>query len=197
MKMPRRTLLPFTVIVVAGVGLAACGSDSSSSAKPASSSSSSTSSTTPAASGIVKKAENASLGTILVTADGKTVYTLTKDGAAVPCTGGCLSVWPPVTLPSGTDTATGASGLGVVTVSAGKQVTSNGMPIYTFVQDSAAGDAKGEGLQSFGGTWHVVKVAATSTGAPSTATNNGGGTGGGGSTGTTGTTSSNSGGSGY
>jgi predicted lipoprotein with Yx(FWY)xxD motif len=164
MKMTHRTLLPLTAVLVAGIGLAACGSDGTGSTKPASSSSS----TSLAPGGVVKEAHNANLGTILVTADGRTVYTLTKNGAAVACTGSCLSAWPPVLLPSGTDTATGASDLGVVTVAAGQQVTSNGLPIYTFAGDSAAGDTKGEGLASFGGTWHVVSVGSTSSATSST-----------------------------
>jgi predicted lipoprotein with Yx(FWY)xxD motif len=28
--------------------------------------------------------------------------------------------------------------------------------LYTFSGDTAAGQAHGEGIQSFGGTWHVV-----------------------------------------
>ncbi len=52
----------------------------------------------------------------------------------------------------------GASDLGVVTVDGGKQVTSKGLPLYTFVQDTAVGEAKGEGIASFGGTWHVVML---------------------------------------
>jgi predicted lipoprotein with Yx(FWY)xxD motif len=166
----RPFLIPATLIV--GVlALAACGSDDKTSTESSSSSSSSsTTTTTAAAPGVVKEADVGSVGNVLVTADGRTVYTLTKDGAAVDCTGGCLSAWPPVVLPPGTDTATGASNLGVVTIAAGKQVTSNGLPIYTFVQDTAAGDAKGEGLQSFGGTWNVVKVSggAASSGTSST-----------------------------
>ena len=48
--------------------------------------------------------------------------------------------------------------LTVVTTANGKQVADKGLPLYTFTNDTAAGDAKGEGLSSFGGTWHVVKV---------------------------------------
>jgi predicted lipoprotein with Yx(FWY)xxD motif len=180
MKLPRlrlRPLLPMTLLLVAVVALAACGSDSTSTTK-ASSSSSSTPTTAAATVAVIKTADNATLGTILVDAEGKTVYTLTMDGAAVACTGACLQAWPPVLLPSGTTTATGGDGvkdLGVV--SGGDQVTSTGLPLYTFAADAAAGDAKGEGLSSFGGTWHVVKVsggAATSESSSTTSTTKGG-----------------------
>jgi hypothetical protein len=44
-------------------------------------------------------------------------------------------------------------------------VTVNGAPVYTFVPDANPGDAKGEGIMSFGGTWHVVQASGTSGGA--------------------------------
>ena len=156
MQLSRRIVLPMTLMLVAVVGLAACGSDDSSGsgADASSSSSSSTTSSTKAAGtdGPVEEAEVGSLGTILVTTDGMTVYTLTKDGAAVPCTGGCLGVWPPVNDAAGT------------------QAKDKDLPLYTFVQDTAPGDANGDGIESFGGTWNVVKVgAAGAATSPSTA----------------------------
>lgn len=172
-----RTLLPLVLIVVAALALAACGSDSKSSSATTTtqpSTSNSTKSATTAA--VIDTAKNASIGTILVNADGKTVYTLTKDGAAVPCTGACLTVWPPVLLPSGTESATGGNGvsdISAVTVSSGKQVTSKGLPLYTFANDTAAGDAKGDGLSSFGGTWHVVTIQKTASGTSSTTSSSG------------------------
>ncbi len=170
MNLSPRSLLPTTAILAAVVGLAACGSSGSSS--------SSDSSTTKAASqptvaAVIKTTDNPTLGKILVDANGKTVYTLTNGGAAVACTGGCLSAWPPVTLPSGTSTATGGAGvtgLTVVTTSAGKQVADKGLPLYTFVNDTAPGDAKGDGLSSFGGTWRVVKVSGAAAPAASSTT---------------------------
>ncbi len=158
MNISRRILLPSTVLI-AVVGLAACGSSSSSSTK--SSTSSTTTKAANTSTAVIKTANASGIGTILVDAGGKTVYTLTKNGAAVPCTGACLTVWPPVLLPAGTDTATGGSGvtgLAVVSATGGKQVTSKGLPVYTFANDTAAGDVKGDGLSSFGGTWHAVTV---------------------------------------
>jgi predicted lipoprotein with Yx(FWY)xxD motif len=179
MKISPRTLAPMAVMIVAAVGLTACGSDSKSSTSSESSSTKATSSSTaPTGDIVIKGAKVGDLGTILVDADGRTVYTLTKDGANVACTGGCLQAWPPVLLPAGSTTATGGSGvsgLGVVTVTDGKQVTSKDLPLYTFSGDPAAGDANGEGLASFGGVWHVVKVGggAASTQTSTTTTGNG------------------------
>ncbi|HEY3724650.1 MAG TPA: hypothetical protein VGN59_14960 [Acidimicrobiia bacterium] len=165
MNLSTRTLLSTTAVLAAVVGLAACGSSSSSS--PATSTTKAASQPTAAA--VIKTTDNATLGKILVDANGKTVYTLTNAGAAVACTGGCLSVWPAVMLPSGTSTATGGAGvtgLTVVTTANGKQVAAKGLPLYTFANDTAAGDAKGDGLASFGGTWHVVKVSGGTAPAP-------------------------------
>ena len=190
-RLARRFALP-VLVIGAVVLLAACGSDSgSSNAKTKDSTT-----TTKAASGsggagaavVVKTASNPDLGTILVDADGKTLYTLTNNGTAVPCTGPCLTAWPPLLLPAGTTTATGSSDvtdLGTTAATGGEQVTQAGLPLYRFAADMAAGEAKGEGLNSFGGVWHVVKVGGASSSGGAGAT--------GGSDSTTSTTSMSSG----
>ncbi len=59
-------------------------------------------------------------------------------------------------------------------------MTSGGLPLYTFSQDTAAKQAKGDGVDGFGGTWHVVTVKAQkakstpTTNAPSTNAGTGG-----------------------
>ena len=53
------------------------------------------------------------------------------------------------------------TGLATVSAGGGTQVTKNGDPLYHFAADAAAGDANGEGISSFGGTWHVRKAAAS------------------------------------
>jgi predicted lipoprotein with Yx(FWY)xxD motif len=89
-----------------------------------------------------------------------TLYTLTKDGMPVACTGACLSIWPPLLLPAGQTSAvgTGVANLGTATTGAGKQVSYKGAPLHTFSGDSAPGNTNGEGINSFGGIWHVVKL---------------------------------------
>jgi len=165
------------------IALAACGgsSDSSSSKKPTTTTVKKSPTTTAkggSATAVVKTA-NTALGTIVVTKDGKAVYTLTSGGQQVPCSGACLQVWPAVTLPAGTTKATG-TGVKNVGTAAGGHVTINGAPVYTFSGDAGAGTTNGEGINSFGGTWNVVKAS-------------GGSSGGGGSTATT----TQSGGPGY
>jgi predicted lipoprotein with Yx(FWY)xxD motif len=164
----------FSAVVALGaaamIALAACGGSSSSSSKK----STTTTSKGAAAAAVVKTANSSTLGAIVVDSTGKTVYTLTNGSQQVPCSGACLQVWPAVSLPAGTTKATGS---GVSNVAAmGTQVTINGAPVYTFSGDTAAGSTNGEGITSFGGTWHVVKAGGTSGGGGSTATTAGGST---------------------
>jgi predicted lipoprotein with Yx(FWY)xxD motif len=168
--MRTRTIAGAAVMVAV---LAACGSSGSKKSSGTNSTtsttagSSSTSQTSgPSSTPIVKTASNPRLGTIVVDANGATLYTLTNGGQAAPCTGGCLNAWPPLLLPAGVTTATGTgvTGLGTVSAGGGTQVTHGGLPLYRFVQDAAAGDANGEGISSFGGVWHVVKTSGASAG---------------------------------
>ena len=146
------------------IALAACGGSSSSSSKKTTT----TTSKGAAAAAVVKTANSSTLGTIAVDSTGKTVYTLTNGSQQVPCTGMCQTVWPPVSLPAGTTKATGT---GVKNVAAmGTQVTINGAPVYTFQGDAAAGSTNGEGINSFGGTWHAVKVGGSSGGGSTSTT---------------------------
>ena len=49
--------------------------------------------------------------------------------------------------------------LGTITRSDGTaQATYNGDPLYTYVGDTAPGQAKGNGLNASGGVWHEVTV---------------------------------------
>jgi hypothetical protein len=57
------------------------------------------------------------------------------------------------------------TGLSTVSASGGTQVTANGLPVYRFSGDSAAGDANGEGISSFGGVWHTVQASGAGAGA--------------------------------
>jgi predicted lipoprotein with Yx(FWY)xxD motif len=154
------------------IALAACGGSSDSSNKKTTTSTTKKSTATTAKGGsatAVVKTASTSLGTIVVTKDGKAVYTLTSGGQQVPCSGACLQVWPAVTLPAGTTKATG-TGVRNVGVAAGGHVTINGAPVYTFSGDAKAGDTAGEGINSFGGTWNVVKPSGGSGSGGSTAT---------------------------
>jgi predicted lipoprotein with Yx(FWY)xxD motif len=167
------------LVGVAVLALAACGSSSSSGSgtSPTSQEAAGAPSTSASGSGAatVMAASNGKLGSILVDGAGNTLYTLTRGGRAIACTGPCLTAWPPLLLASGATSATpgaGVSGLATTTAVGGTQVTENGIPLYHFSGDSNPGDANGDGISSFGGTWHVVKAmaaAATATTAPAVA----------------------------
>ena len=66
--------------------------------------------------------------------------------------------------------------LGTITRSDGSmQATYNGHPLYTYVADSAPGQAKGNGLNLNGGVWHEVTVSGAAALAPSGSAGAGGG----------------------
>jgi predicted lipoprotein with Yx(FWY)xxD motif len=112
----------------------------------------------------VKAVKNAAVGkTIVVEAkQGRTLYYLTGDTKAHKCsTSTCTSFWPPLTVKSlHTKVVKGKGISGKLTVFKrpdGKfQVALRGKPLYRFAGDSAKGQANGDGIQSFGGTWHAT-----------------------------------------
>lgn len=170
--------VPFVLVAVAVTVFAACGSsgstatDTASPTEPSTTTTSAASTTTGSAP-VVATASNAKFGTILVDARGMTLYTLTKDGTPVACAGACLTAWPPLLLPTGTTSATGAAGvtgLGTVSAAGGTQVTLDGAPLYRFSADTSAGAANGDGITSFGGVWRVVKTQGAAAASTTTAT---------------------------
>jgi predicted lipoprotein with Yx(FWY)xxD motif len=97
------------------------------------------------------------VGSILVDANGHALYTFTDaEGAAVECTGGCLDAWPPLIVSGKVKVAKGVKS--VSKDKATNHVTAAGLPLYLFAGDTAAKQANGDGINSFGGTWHVLKA---------------------------------------
>jgi predicted lipoprotein with Yx(FWY)xxD motif len=126
----------------------------------------------------VKVATVPGVGAVLVNPDGHTLYTLTDaTGAAVACTGACLSVWPPYTVAATAKVKAPKAVKSLSATSDTHQVTWKGLPLHTFAGDSAAKQANGNGINSFGGTWSVVKsgtkTAITPTTAPTTKASSG------------------------
>jgi len=99
------------------------------------------------------------LGTILVNADGFTLYVFDRDTPGTSaCTGGCADTWPPLLIDSGDPVAPdGLPGtLSVIERPDGtRQVAYNDRPLYTYARDAQPGDTLGDGV---GGIWHVVSV---------------------------------------
>jgi predicted lipoprotein with Yx(FWY)xxD motif len=149
---------------LAGLALiaAACGTSStasnSGSATKASSSSSATASPVSASATALK---SATIGAtkVLTNAKGFTLYWFAPDTATKSnCNGACAKFWPPVKGPA--TAGSGVTGkLSTITRSDGStQATYNGHPLYTFVSDTAPGQAKGNGLNADGGVWHEVTL---------------------------------------
>jgi len=98
---------------------------------------------------------------LLTNAKGLTLYWFAPDSPAKSaCYGSCAAYWPPVTgSPSAGPGVTGK--LGTITRSDGAiQATYDGHPLYTYIGDSAPGQASGNNLNLNGGLWHDVPVAA-------------------------------------
>jgi predicted lipoprotein with Yx(FWY)xxD motif len=103
------------------------------------------------------------LGKVLVDSQGRTLYLFKKDsGGRSACAGACAKFWPPLRA-SGKPTAgrgVSASKLGTIRRSDGKpQVTYKGHPLYTFLQDTKAGQTNGQGVTAFGASWFAVSPA--------------------------------------
>lgn len=143
--------------LIVAAALAGCGGSSgtSTSAPPSAASSSPAAST---AAGAEMKTASSSAGQIVVDSKGMSLYIFTKDvkdSGTSACTGACLQAWPVFTTTSdapGVDGVTGTVGT-IATPDGKKQVTLNGMPLYYYAKDKAAGDVTGQGV---GGVWYLV-----------------------------------------
>ena len=111
----------------------------------------------PAATGTALKTTTIGGTTVLTNAKGFTLYSFAPDTpASSKCYGSCAVYWPPVT---GT-TAAGQGLPGKVTTitrtDGSHQLTYNGHPLYTYIGDTAPGQARGNNLNLNGGLWHEV-----------------------------------------
>jgi predicted lipoprotein with Yx(FWY)xxD motif len=176
-----RKILGAAGLAAFALALSACASSSSSSAPAASAPAAGASS--PAGAAPASAAGGGALamtivsGTAVVTnSKGMTLYWFVPDtSTASKCTGSCATYWPPVTGP--VTAGSGVTGtLGVITRPDGTmQATYDGHPLYTYVGDSAPGQAKGNGLNISGGLWWEMTVSGAKP-ATSTGSNSGGGT---------------------
>jgi predicted lipoprotein with Yx(FWY)xxD motif len=110
----------------------------------------------------------------LVTRTGFTLYSLSAEthGRFICTDKTCMSVWKALTVTRGTKPG-GASHLATVRRPDGRtQVTFRGRPLYTFVNDTKPGQAKGEGFKDVG-TWHVAALSASTKTAPAQPMNQG------------------------
>jgi predicted lipoprotein with Yx(FWY)xxD motif len=105
-----------------------------------------------------------SLGTILTTSSGFTLYEFTRDRVGEDScvkVHGCAQAWPALET-SGKPTAGAgvkASSLSSIRISGGaRQVTYDGRALYTYSADSR-GSTGYVGVSAFGGTWYAVNAA--------------------------------------
>ena len=110
----------------------------------------------------VNVAEVGTFGQALVDSKGRSLYLFTNDiqnSGASSCMDDCLAEWPPLLTDGDPVAGAGvdAAMLGTITREDGTtQVSYNGWPLYYFVDDTAPGDALGQGL---GDVWFLVTPA--------------------------------------
>jgi predicted lipoprotein with Yx(FWY)xxD motif len=140
--------------VAATLTIAACGSSNSSSDQAASGA-------TGAGPDTVGIKQVSGVGRVLVGPTGLALYTPDQEAkGTIRCTGPCTSEWLPLATKAHPTAAAGAGKIDVIKRPDGaRQVTLNGMPLYTFAND-APSKVTGDGeTDKFGGqsfTWHVV-----------------------------------------
>jgi predicted lipoprotein with Yx(FWY)xxD motif len=101
-----------------------------------------------------------SLGSILVSSSGRTLYEFTKDHAhknSCAAISGCSAVWPSLKV-SGKPTAGSGVKASLLSTTNGNQVTYAGHPLYTYSGDSGPGKTSYVGVSSFGGTWYAINA---------------------------------------
>jgi predicted lipoprotein with Yx(FWY)xxD motif len=99
---------------------------------------------------------------VLTNAAGLTLYWFAPDASTgSKCFGSCATYWPPV--PGSAAAGPGVTGkLGTIKrPGGGLQATYNGHPLYTYIGDSAPGQANGNDLDLNGGFWYDIRVSVT------------------------------------
>jgi predicted lipoprotein with Yx(FWY)xxD motif len=134
-------------IIIAGLGVAALAAAGGITAASASG----TPAARPASAATVRTAQATVAGkteTVLVDRQGLPLYIYRPDTATTSLVTGSLArLWPPLTSPAIADA--GVTGkVAVLRDVNGQQVTYNGHPLYTFVDDRA-GQVTGQGVQNF------------------------------------------------
>ncbi len=117
---------------------------------------------------VAKRSVSGRMMPVVITGRGRTVYALGGESLAkLKCVSAqCLKTWRPVTVPSANTKVTVGKGVpGQVSIlhrvkAKLYQVMLNRHPLYTYSGDSGT-SAKGQGIKSYGGSWHVMMAMAT------------------------------------
>ena len=111
----------------------------------------------------VVKVRATSLGSTLVSSNGKTLYMFAHDTSTKStCSASCATYWPPLVTTGKPMAGSGARAalLGTSHRADGRlQVTYRGHPLYFFANDKKAGQTSGEGVKAFGGKWFALSPA--------------------------------------
>jgi predicted lipoprotein with Yx(FWY)xxD motif len=145
-------------LAAAAVLLAACGT-SNGGTDPAANAAAATAGHSSTGGDPVVKTMSTHKGTVLVDAQGRTLYWFAKDTRHKSnCNGSCVSYWPPVL--GKVHAAAGTSlphHFGTIKRADGQiQATYDGHPLYTYKGDTAAGQLNGNDLNASGGLWWAV-----------------------------------------
>ena len=122
---------------------------------------STTPSTTPTPTYTVNVATSPTLGQYLTDGSGRALYWTTADSPGTSnVSGATLNVWPvfyvsSISVPSSLNASNFSS---IMRTDGSRQTTYKNWPLYYYVNDTAAGDTKGQGIA---GRWSVVNPAAT------------------------------------
>jgi predicted lipoprotein with Yx(FWY)xxD motif len=164
---------------LAGMALiaAACGSSSTGSSAGSGGSASSAATSPAAASSSALKTAKIGSATVLTNAKGLTLYWFAPDTATKSnCNGSCAHYWPPVKGPATAGSGVTGTLATIKRADGSVQATWNGHPLYTYISDTAPGQAKGNGLNLSGGVWHEVTISgAAASAATHSASSSGGG----------------------
>jgi predicted lipoprotein with Yx(FWY)xxD motif len=165
--------------------LAACGTSTPStspSTHAATNSPAATQSSGASASTVTIMTQSTSKGTVLATAQGRTIYWFAVDTPTTSnCSGSCATFWPPVIgKPAAASGASLPKTFGTITRSDGQiQATYDGHPLYTYMGDTASGQVSGNGLNVSGGLWWAMTPGGAKLGSstpnPGASTSTGGG----------------------
>jgi len=87
-----------------------------------------------------------------------TVYVFDADLGtpnASTCSGACAGNWPPVTVVAGTSLPSPWTSF--LRGDGTTQLAYKGRAVYTFAFDTSAGQTSGDGVNAFGGLWHIAR----------------------------------------
>lgn len=145
-----RKRLPLPILIVAIIAIAAVIAATSGSAQRKA---------PQAPGGSAISVRETTTGKALVDANGRTLYLFAADQPNVSkLSAAGQAIWPPFTSTTVPAATGGAAAARIGIISATRQITYNGHPLYYYVGDQRPGQASGQGLNQFGARWYVLSA---------------------------------------